>query len=57
MSKTGLDWSVDTTVVMPAEFIVSRPAAFVRDANNYYWVINNGYVWKGRYNRDGWRKE
>lgn len=57
MSKTGLDWSVDTTVVMPAEFAVSRPAAFVRDANNYYWVINNGYVWKGRYNRDGWRKE
>ena len=57
VSKTGLDWSVDTTVVMPAEFIVSRPAAFVRDANNYYWVINNGYVWKGRYNRDGWRKE
>ena len=57
VSKTGLDWSVDTTVVMPAEFAVSRPAAFVRDANNYYWVINNGYVWKGRYNRDGWRKE
>ena len=57
VSKTGLDWRVDTTVVMPAEFAVSRPAAFVRDANNYYWVINNGYVWKGRYNRDGWRKE
>lgn len=57
VSKTGLDWRVDATVVMPAEFAVSRPAAFVRDANNYYWVINNGYVWKGRYNRDGWRKE
>ncbi len=57
VSKTGLDWRVDTTVVMPAEFAVSRPAAFVRDANNYYWVINNGYVRKGRYNRDGWRKE
>ena len=57
VSKTGLDWRVDTTVVMPAEFAVSRPAAFVRDANNYYWVIDNGYVWKGRYNRDGWRKE
>lgn len=56
-SKTGLKWSVDTTVVMPVEFNVNMPVAFVRDSNHYYWVINNGNVWKGRYNRDGWRKD
>lgn len=56
-SKTGLEWSVDSTVVMPADFHVNMPVAFVRDSNHYYWVINNGSVWKGRYNRDGWRKD
>lgn len=56
-SKTGLTWSVDTTVVMPAAIQVSKPTAFVRDQNNFYWIINNGSVWKGRYNRDGWKKE
>ena len=56
-SKNGLAWSVDTTVVMPAGLYVNMPMGFVRDANNYYWIINNGYVWKGRYNRDGWRKD
>ena len=56
-SKTGLVWTVDTTVVMPTTFQINKPTAFVRDSNHYYWVINNGNVWKGRYNRDGWRKE
>lgn len=56
-SKNGLTWNVDTTVVMPAGLYVNMPMGFVRDANNYYWIINNGYVWKGRYNRDGWRKD
>lgn len=56
-SKNGLAWSVDTTVVMPVGLYVNMPMGFVRDANNYYWIINNGYVWNGRYNRDGWRKD
>ncbi len=56
-SKTGLVWTVDTTVVMPTTFQINKQTAFVRDNNHYYWVINNGNVWKGRYNRDGWRKE
>ena len=56
-SKTGLTWNVDTTVVMPADFAIYKPTSMVRDANNYYWIVNNGNVWKGRYNRDGWRKE
>ena len=56
-SKTGLTWTVDTTVVMPTAIDVNKPMAFVRDHNNFYWMINNGNVWKGRYNRDGWRKE
>ena len=56
-SKNGLAWYVDTTVVVPTAFEVDKPTAFVRDANNYYWIINNGNVWKGRYNRDGWRKD
>ncbi len=56
-SKTGLVWSVDSAVVKPASFQIDKPTAFVRDSNNYYWIVNNGNVWKGRYNRDGWRKE
>lgn len=56
-SYNGLVWKVDTTVVAPTGFTFGKPMAFVRDNNNYYWVINDGHVWKGRYNRDGWRKE
>ena len=56
-SRNGLTWNVDTTVSIPSPFYVNLPVAFVRDEQNFYWVINNGYVWKGRYNRDGWRKE
>ena len=56
-SHNGLAWKVDTTVVAPTGYTLEVPMAFARDNNNFYWVINNGHVWKGRYNRDGWRKE
>ena len=56
-SRTGLTWNEDTTVVIPSQFDMNKPTAFVRDNNNFYWIINNGNVWKGRYNQDGWRKE
>ena len=56
-SHNGLAWKVDTTVVAPTGYTLVKPMAFARDNNNFYWVINNGHVWKGRYNRDGWRKE
>ena len=55
--NAGLTWAVDTTVVVPANFSTSARFGFCRDDKNYYWVISNGYVWKGRYNKDGWRKE
>ena len=53
----GLTWKVDTLVSMPMEFSKTARFGFCRDENKYYWVISNGYVWKGRFNRDGWRKE
>lgn len=56
-SNNGLTWSVDTTVVAPSGYAFGQPTALVRDNNNFYWVINNGNVWKGRYNRDGWKKD
>ena len=60
-TQGGLTWKVDSLVTLPAEFLASDAAStrfgFCRDANNYYWIIRNGYVWKGRFNKDGWRKE
>lgn len=53
----GLTWTVDATVSTPVEFMNSARFGFCRDKDNYYWIINNGYVWKGRYNKDGWRKD
>ena len=53
----GLSWTVDSLVSMPAQFTNGARFGFCRDKNKYYWIINNGYVWKGRFNRDGWRKE
>lgn len=55
--KGGLTWTVDTTVVIPAEFDGTKRFAFVKDNNNFYWVINDGRVWKGRFNREGWRRD
>lgn len=56
-SNNGLTWSVDTTVVAPSGYAFDQPAVLLRDNDNFYWVINNGNVWKGRYNRDGWKKD
>ena len=57
-SKTaGLTWEVDNTVEMPANFSASARFGFCRDENHFYWVISNGYVWKGRHNIDGWKKD
>lgn len=54
----GLTWSVDSLITMPASFEVATSRfGFCRDADKFYWVIRNGYVWKGRFNKDGWRKE
>ncbi len=55
----GLTWMADTALVMPAVFDGANPFAFVRDDNKFYWLISSktGDVWKGRYNKDGWRKE
>ncbi len=54
---TGLNWEVDTLVTLPTDFSGALRFGFCRDENNYYWVINGGRVWKGRFNKDGWRKE
>lgn len=65
----GISWSVDTLISMPPHFDTSKAFAFVRvkeasvapDGTHYdsyiYWLVNNGYVWKGRYNRDGWLRK
>ena len=65
----GISWSVDTLISMPTHFDKSKPFAFARvkeasvgpDGTQYdsyiYWLVNNGYVWKGRYNRDGWLRK
>lgn len=54
----GLTWKADTIVTLPAAFAAStKRFGFCRDIYNYYWIVRNGSVWKGRYNRDGWRKE
>jgi len=56
--NNGLTWGVDTLVSMPAEFTeATQRFGFCRDDNNYYWVVRNGSVWKGRFNKDGWRKD
>lgn len=53
----GLTWMEDTTVALPSLVNFAKRFAFCRDDNNFYWLINGGNVWKGRFNRDGWRKE
>lgn len=55
----GITWTVDSAMALPTEFVPSNQYTFVRDSNKFYWVINTGTgnVWKGRYNRDGWRKD
>lgn len=53
----GLTWNQDAMVVLPAKFATEGRFAFCRDNKHYYWIIRNGYVWRGRFNIDGWSKE
>lgn len=53
----GLTWKQDAMVVLPAKFASEGRFAFCRDNQHYYWIIRNGYVWRGRFNIDGWSKE
>ena len=54
----GLNWKQDAMVVLPAKFATDEGRfAFCRDKQYYYWIIRNGYVWRGRFNIDGWRSK
>lgn len=53
----GLTWTQDKQVALPGEFTSAARFAFCRDNQHYYWIIRNGYVWRGRFNIDGWSKE
>lgn len=53
----GLTWKQDAMVVLPAKFATEGRFAFCRDKQHYYWIIRNGYVWRGRFNIDGWSME
>ena len=54
----GLTWKQDAMVVLPAKFFATEGRfAFCRDNQHYYWIIRNGYVWRGRFNIDGWRSK
>lgn len=53
----GLTWKQDKMVVLPAKFATDGRFAFCRDKQHYYWIIRNGYVWRGRFNIDGWRSK
>lgn len=55
--NAGLTWKQDKMVVLPAKFADEGRFAFCRDKQHYYWIIRNGYVWRGRFNIDGWSKE
>lgn len=56
--NAGLTWKQDKMVVLPAKFATDEGRfAFCRDKQHYYWIIRNGYVWRGRFNIDGWSKE
>lgn len=57
--NAGLTWKQDKMVVLPAKFATDTEGrfAFCRDKQHYYWIIRNGYVWRGRFNIDGWSKE
>lgn len=56
--NAGLTWKQDKMVVLPAKFATDEGRfAFCRDKQYYYWIIRNGYVWRGRFNIDGWRSK
>lgn len=54
--NAGLTWTQDKKVALPGEFGTAGRFAFCRDKQHYYWIIRNGYVWRGRFNIDGWSK-
>lgn len=54
--NAGLTWKQDAMVVLPAKFATEGRFAFCRDKQHYYWIIRNGYVWRGRFNIDGWSR-
>lgn len=53
----GLTWTQDKKVALPGEFGTDARFAFCRDKQHYYWIIRNGYVWRGRFNIDGWKSK
>lgn len=53
----GLTWTQDKKVALPDEFGTAGRFAFCRDKQHNYWIIRNGYVWRGRFNIDGWSKK
>ena len=53
----GLTWTQDKKVALPGEFGTAARFAFCRDKQHYYWIIRNGYVWRGRFNIDGWKNK
>ena len=55
--NAGLTWKQDKMVVLPTKFATEGRFAFCRDNQHYYWIIRNGYVWRGRFNIDGWRSK
>lgn len=55
--NAGLTWTQDKKVALPGEFGTAGRFAFCRDKQHYYWIIRNGYVWRGRFNIDGWSKK
>lgn len=56
--NNGLTWGVDSLVTMPAGFsATTQRFGFCRDKDKFYWVVRNGSVWKGRFNKDGWIKD
>lgn len=68
--NTGLSWSKDTLMSSPSGFDATQSFALTREKEQLtskdgvqydsysFWLISNGYVWKGRYVRDTWlRKE
>lgn len=55
--NAGLTWKQDAMIVLPAKFATEGRFAFCRDKQHYYWIIRNGYVWRGRFNIDGWRSK
>ena len=55
----GVTWRKDS-VGLPTGFNGAHNFAFVKDGQNYLWIISVdgvGSVWKGRHNSEGWIKE